>query len=89
MDDVTTTPRSPRKSPPNFVLQRMFFYDFAGAGGYARIQGFKDLKFCEDRLQFQVTPLQRAQQNKMMVFTFFNFDKVSQEHSELAFLGNF
>ncbi|KER20855.1 hypothetical protein T265_10681 [Opisthorchis viverrini] len=75
MDNVTATPRSPRRSPPNFVLQRMFFYDFAGAGGYARIQGFKDLKFCEDRLQFQVTPLQRAQQNKMMVFTFFNFDK--------------
>ncbi|CAH8640896.1 unnamed protein product [Dicrocoelium dendriticum] len=72
---VTTRTRPPQTTPPNYLLQRLFYYDFAGTGGYARVQQFKDLKFCEDRVQFQVTPLAAALNGPMMVFTFFNFDK--------------
>ncbi|KAF7256821.1 hypothetical protein EG68_05074, partial [Paragonimus skrjabini miyazakii] len=76
LTDVTNETRPPQSLQTNYLLKRLFYYDFAGTGGYARIEEFKDLKFCEDRVQFQLTPLTDAQRNPMMVFTFFNYDKV-------------
>ncbi|KAF5402729.1 hypothetical protein PHET_03978, partial [Paragonimus heterotremus] len=75
LTDVTNETRPPQSLQTNYLLKRLFYYDFAGTGGYARIEEFKDLKFCEDRVQFQLTPLTDAQRNPMMVFTFFNYDK--------------
>ncbi|KAA3676394.1 uncharacterized protein DEA37_0012989, partial [Paragonimus westermani] len=75
LTDLTTETRPPQSLQTNYLLKRLFYFDFAGTGGYARIEEFKDLKFCEDRVQFQLTPLTDAQRNPMMVFTFFNYDK--------------
>ena len=57
----------------------MFFYDFNGANGYARLKSISNLDFCKDQLDFQLTPLKEYQRSNMTVMTFLNYDKVSSK----------
>lgn len=78
LNQLTARLRPAQGTQPQYVLQRLFYYDFAGTGGYARLKSSKDLQFCKDHVQFQLTPLHESKQDRMMAFTFFDYKKVSR-----------
>ncbi|KAH8857570.1 Laminin subunit alpha-1 [Schistosoma japonicum] len=75
LNALTNIARPSQSDDPSISLTRMFFYDFNGAGGYARLKSVSYLDFCKDQLDFQITPLKEYQRSNMTVMTFINYDK--------------
>ncbi|VDP28735.1 unnamed protein product [Schistosoma margrebowiei] len=75
LDKLTNLERPSQLIDPSLSLTRMFFYDFNGAGGYARLKSINNLDFCKDQFDFQLTPLKEYQRSNMTVMTFINYDK--------------
>ncbi|CAH8616947.1 unnamed protein product [Schistosoma rodhaini] len=75
LNKLTNFTRSSQLIDPSLSLTRMFFYDFNGANGYARLKSISNLDFCKDQLDFQLTPLKEYQRSNMTVMTFLNYDK--------------
>ncbi|CAL8083648.1 unnamed protein product [Calicophoron daubneyi] len=75
LDALTNETRPARSATPDFQPRRFFYYDYAGTGGYVRLDQLNDLRFCENHLQFTYKALERRKKNEMMLMTFFNFKK--------------